>query len=116
MIKTVFTDNGTNAIRDLFATALTDAALGTSSTAETRADTALGAKVAATDLAVSNTTNDKQVNMDYNLSAALGNGTTFKEFGTFDTNDVMFSRQTFADLTKASTEQWQISVIYKFNN
>jgi len=111
-----FTNNGTNAIRDLFNTALTDAELGTGTTASLASDTALGTRVAATDLSTTNTTSDKQVNMDYNLPSTTGNGSALSEFGTFNASDVIFSRHVFAALTKASTEQWQISVVYKINN
>jgi hypothetical protein len=111
-----FVNSGANAIRDLFNTALTDAELGTDGTASLSSDTALGTRVVATDLSVTNSVADKQVNMDYNLTSTLGNGSVMAEFGTFNAADVLFSRHAFAALTKESTEQWQISVIYKINN
>jgi len=110
-----FTNNGINNIRDLFNTALTDAELGTGTTASLNSDTSLETRDATTDISVNNTVSDKQVTTDYNLPATTGNGTDFTEFGAFDTNDVMFNRQVFAALTKESTEQWQISIVYKFN-
>jgi len=112
----VFTNTGVNAIRDLFSTALTDASLGTSSTTPLVSDTALGGEDATTNLVTTNTTNDKQINVDYNIPSTTGNGTTFREFGSFDASNTLFSRQTFASLTKSSTEQWQFSIIYKINN
>lgn len=116
MIKITFVNIGANAIRDLLSTALTDAELGTGTTAVTYADTTLETRDATTDLSVTNTTADKQISVDYSLPSTTGNGTTYAEFGTFNASDVMFSRHVFAALTKASTEQWQISVTYKINN
>lgn len=109
----VFVNDGKNKIRDLLASDITHAQMGTGTTAESAADTALVSAVAATSLAVSLQTSDKQIVVDYNVPSTVGNGTDFTELGVFNGSNVLFSRHVFSSLTKSSTEQWQISVIYK---
>lgn len=109
----VFT--GHNLVRDLVAGVVSYGILGTGSTAEAQNQTALVGAQTATSSLVSTQTADKQLIVDYSLSSTLGNGTTFTELGVFNTTDGMFSRHVFSSLTKSSVEQWQFSVIYRFN-
>lgn len=109
----VFTNSGKNKIRDLLSADVNHGLLGTDNTVPVPSQTALGTSVASTELTTTAGVADKQINIDYSLSAGTGNGENFTEFGLFNVDDVMFSRHIFAELTKESTEQWQISVSYR---
>lgn len=109
----VFT--GHNLVRDLVEGVVSHGILGTGSTAEAQNQTALVGAQAATSLGVSTQTADKQLVVDYSLPSTTGNGTSFTELGIFNASNGMFSRHVFSSLTKSSVEQWQFSVIYRFN-
>jgi hypothetical protein len=108
-----FVNAGKNRVRDLLNTDLSHAELGTSSTASQASDTDLVAGDTDTSLAVTTSVADKQINIDYNLPSTTGNGESYQEFGIFNSSDTIFSRHVFAALTKSSTEQWQITTIYR---
>lgn len=111
----VFSNDGKNRIRDLLNTDINHGELGTDGTAEAASQTDVLAGVAATSIAVATQTADKQITIDYSLPSTTGNGTTFKEFGIFNSSDTLFSRHVFSSLAKTSTEQWQLSITYKVN-
>lgn len=53
----------------------------------------------------------KQVVFDFNISSAFGNSFTYAEFGLSSSGDSkLFNRQTFYDLTKAVTDEIQVSM------
>lgn len=111
--KLVFVNSGKNRIRDLLSDDFDYGLLGTDNTVAAASQTALLAEESTTEISVSTTKTDKQITVDYNIPSTTGNGNNYTEFGTFNSSDVMFSRNVFASLTKTSTEQWQITTVYK---
>lgn len=110
MIMTgLFVNSGKNRMRDLLDADLNHGQLGTDDTAALYSDTALLAAVAATSIDVTTTTSDKQIVADYNLSSATAQGSTFTEYGLFNSSNTMFARFVFSSLVHESTEQWQLS-------
>jgi hypothetical protein len=108
----VFTNVGKNKVRDLLRAQIHEATLGTSGTAASVNDTALGGPDATTTQVVSTNVQDRRILVDYSLPATDGNGTTFREIGVFDNSALMFGRHVFSALTKSSSDQWQITIIY----
>lgn len=108
-----FTNDGKNEVRDLLKNDINHGTLGTGVTAALVTDSSLESSTAATSLTVTTTVADKQITVDYSLPATVGNGTAFAELGIFDSDNTMFSRNVFSSLTKSSTDQWQLSVIYR---
>jgi hypothetical protein len=104
-----FTNTGKNRIRDLVNTDLNHGQLGTSVTGAQATDTSLVSGATDTSLSLSTQTADKQIVADYSLPATAAQGSTFGEFGVFNSNNVMFARFVFATLTHASTDEWQFS-------
>jgi hypothetical protein len=109
----VFTDAGRNRTRDLIISDLNYGMVGTDATAEAVGQTALLSAITATSHAVTTAAADKTITVDYVLTANDANGSTLREFGIFGDAGTMFSRAVFSSMTKASTEQWQISTVYK---
>jgi hypothetical protein len=88
--------------------------VGTDGTAEGVGQTALLSALTATSHVLTTATGDKQLIVDYTLTASDANGSTLREYGVYGTTGTLFSRTVFSSMTKASTEQWQISVVYSF--
>jgi hypothetical protein len=103
---------GKNKIRDLIDADIDNGQLGTGTTAETEADTGLETAVGATEIAVTTTTASKQLQIDYNLSSTIGNGSTYSEYEFQSTEAaVSYNRITFFGIAKTSSEEFQISTI-----
>lgn len=110
---------GKNLVRDLICGDTDDnvnqGGLGTDATAPSVSDTGLNSNTnygtSGTIKTLTYSTSDKQIIFDYNLPSTDGNGNTFKEFGiSSSTANKLFNRQTFADLAKTSSIEFQISV------
>ena len=105
-------NEGKNRVRDLIVADLTNGELGTDGTGASASDTGLIAPVAATIVALSITTADKQLIADYSLSSTTGNGNTYKEYELqLSAASTSLNRSTFYDVPKDSTEEMQISTI-----
>jgi|TARA_R100000501_G_scaffold12539_1_gene23128 hypothetical protein len=103
---------GKNRVRDLIEDDITNGELGTDGTTPTEDDTGLGNPVAATEKAVSISTGDKQLVIDYNLLSTEGNGNTYREFEIQSSEaDTSYNRIVFYDLSKDNTEEFQVSTI-----
>jgi hypothetical protein len=105
----VFSNAGKNRVRDLVNTDLSYGQLGTSNTAEQYTDTALLSAIAATTYAVTTTTADKQIVVDYNLPSTAAVGSTITEYGIFNASSTLYARMVMASLVHTSTEQWQLT-------
>lgn len=76
----VILKEGLNRIRDLISADIDYGQLGTATTALSENDTGLGTADAATVLAVTVTTADKQIKYDYTLPSTGGSTATYTEF------------------------------------
>lgn len=95
-------------------------ALGTSTNTPAVTDTGLNGNV---NLGTTGTSNNLSITsagnqiliLDYNLSSASCNGSTFTEFG-INNATYLFDRVTFSASTKSSSTEWQITKRYFFRN
>ncbi|MHA1852292.1 MAG: hypothetical protein ACTSUF_02170 [Candidatus Heimdallarchaeaceae archaeon] len=106
--------DGKSMIIDQIANIINQGGLGTDDTAPAESDTGLNSNTnfgtSGTIKSVSSTVSTKQVVFDYNLPSTDGNGNTYKEFGLSSSSEnKLFNRQTFADLSKTSSIEIQIS-------
>jgi hypothetical protein len=108
------TDSGKNRIRDLLLADINSGKLGTDSTDPTATDTALGAVDATTSATPTNTTGNKTINSTHILLSTIGNGTTYKEFGTFvNSGATLLNRVVFPDFAKNSSVELHTTTVIR---
>jgi len=117
----VFTDVGTNEIRDwmagVSATAPTHMGIGDDNTAETKADTTLGNQLVREAFDTATTTN-KQVEYQWTLLSTEQNGQNVKEVAMFNNaaGGDMFTRATHATVAKTSSIEIKYRIRVRFLN
>ena len=85
--------------------------VGTDNTTPTVNDTDLIAGNASTKFSVSSVQTGRQVLVTYNLSSVHGNGSTYKEYGTFLANNDMVNRVIFTEIPKTESIEIQVSTL-----
>jgi len=105
----VLTTTGKNAIRDLMNTAKDFGEMGTGTNTAVPGDTALQTAVAATQTALTSSTADKTLILDYSLNSTTGNGNTLSEFRNTLSSGTTLNRVTFAGIQKTSSIEVEIS-------
>ena len=105
----VLTTTGKNAIRDLMNTAKDYGEMGTGTTAPTPGDTGLVSAVSATQAALTSSTADKTLILDYTLNSTTGNGNTLTEFQNTISSGTNLNRVTFAGIQKTSSIEVEVS-------
>jgi len=108
----VVTTTGKNAVRDLIDTGKDKGQLGTGTTAELETDTSLETAVAATKVALTSSTADKQLVLSYDLNSTTGNGNTYGEFENTVSSETNLNRVTFATFTKTSAIEVSINTTF----
>jgi len=86
---------GLNKIRDLHATNIDKAWMGTDGSAVTEAQTDLQAGVVASKQIVTVTSTDKTNVVNYTLPSTAGTGSTYREFAVIKDGVVAYNRVTF---------------------
>ena len=108
----VILNDGKNRVRDLIDADKYQGQVGTSGTDADASDTGLGAAVAGTNKALTSSTANKQVVLDYNLLSTEGNGNTLKEYvTTLNSGTDFLTRITFPNIVKSSSIEIQISTV-----
>ena len=109
---------GLNSIRTAFNTAFTHLACGSGTTAETEADSALGTEILRLAKTSSDSSVDKKVDMEFIMSSATGNGSSFTEVGLYTavSAGTMGSRNIITSITKNSTFEIDFVVTLTVNN
>lgn len=105
----VLTTTGKNGIRDLISTAKDFGEMGTGTNAPQPSDTTLQTPVTATQTALTSSTADKTLILDYTLNSVTGNGNTLTEFRNTISSGTTLSRVTFAGIQKTSSIEVEIS-------
>jgi len=88
-------EQGLNKIRDYIYDKLKDGQLGSDGSIVTTADTALGAPITVTLKPLTITKNDKSLKIEYTTSAGDGSGSSAREFGITDVDDLLITRAVF---------------------
>ena len=107
------TTEGLNRIRDMVSGDMTTLELGTDGTAVEITDTDLGTGDANTQNAVTKTTTDKQIQVDYTLLSTQGTTGTYREMKVYGaTSD--FDRTVFSGISWTANGSEQIAVTRKY--
>jgi len=88
-------EQGLNKIRDYIYDKLNDGQLGSDGTTVTTADTALGAPITVTLKPLTITKKDKSLKIEYNTALGDGSGSSAREFGITDIDDLLITRGVF---------------------
>jgi hypothetical protein len=117
----VFTNDGTNEIRDwlagVAATAPTHLAVGNDSTAPTKADSTMAGELTR-DTFDTTSTSDKQIKYVWTLLSTAQNSTNLKEMGLINAGAAgdLFTRATHATIAKTSSIEVRYTVNVRLSN
>ena len=109
-------DVGLNKIRDLHASNIDKAWVGTDGSAVSSSQTGLQAGVAASKVSVSITKSDKTNVVNYTLNSATATGNTFREFAAILDGDTEYNRVTFTGIEHTSSDEIVVRQTFFYKN
>lgn len=111
----VVVDKAKLRIRDIIINDLSYGLYGSDGSEATSSDTEIKAPIAETEGQPSFTSDGRTIRTEYIVNSETATGETFREFGTFFSDDTMFYRVVFPDYDHTTEDELHITVLSRVN-